>query len=313
MYRLFGDTFASSFPFTTPLQRASDSPTFSFSCLPGPPPLTNAPIYRRPEPAESGKYPIHFFPLNDCFILRFAYVGDFYIWPDRVICHLADPEAELSLMETYFLGPVASFRLEQRHIPTLHASAVVIDEQAVAFLSHSGNGKSTLAATMLQAGALLLTDDILAVEEQGGVFYGRPSYPQMRFWPGEAEFFLGQAENLPLVSPFTAKRRIGIEAEEFGRFALSPTPLTCLYLPRRTFDDAPPKITALTRSEAVMELFRYSFFPSAVQQLGLTGRRLDFYSQLVRGLPIRRLVYPNGLHHLPLVREAIFADLASRS
>src|SRR5207342_3502002 len=49
-----------------------------------------------------------------------------------------------------------------------HASAVVLDEQAYAFVGLSGSGKTSIAAQLVARGAQMLTDDVLALELADG-------------------------------------------------------------------------------------------------------------------------------------------------
>src|SRR6185436_12200791 len=60
-------------------------------------------------------------------------------------------------------GPATAAILYQRGILPLHASAVLIDGELVAFLAPSGTGKSSLAAAFVTDGAVLFADDLLAV------------------------------------------------------------------------------------------------------------------------------------------------------
>ena len=77
--------------------------------------------------------------------------------------HLGNASAES--FQSYLLGWVLSFALVKQGYEPLHATAVVVDGKAVAFLGTSGDGKSTLAAAFLHAGHTLLTDDLLLIRE----------------------------------------------------------------------------------------------------------------------------------------------------
>ncbi len=65
---------------------------------------------------------------------------------------------------TDILGRVLSFALHARGVLTLHASAVDLDGEGLAFLAPKFFGKSTLAAALVRSGARLITDDTLAVD-----------------------------------------------------------------------------------------------------------------------------------------------------
>lgn len=318
-YRLFGLTLASDFPFASRLVPATDPANLTFTWVLEMPFAKGwwqvASSGRGAYRTEDDESVAYFYRLADCDVIRFTRVADYYLWSDRIVCHLFHPDYRY-LVEIHLLGPVLSLWLERHGIPMLHAAAVAVNGRAVAFLSTNSGGKSTLAAAMMQAGYPLLTDDILPVEHACGAFVGRPGYPQMRLWPDEAQHFLGHYEDLELVHPAYAKRRVPVGQGGFGAFCDQSQPLACIYLPERR--DAQEhgtqvEILPLSRRDALIELVRHSFVASLVEQLGLQAQRLDFFARLVQQVPMRRLLYPSGFGHLPFVREAVLADLAAMS
>ncbi|HSG39948.1 MAG TPA: hypothetical protein VLE27_09955 [Thermoanaerobaculia bacterium] len=205
------------------------------------------------------------------------------------------------------LGPVLSYWLERRGIPTLHASAVAVDGRAVAFLSRQGGGKTGLAAALMRAGFPLLTDDVLPVEVREGGFFARSGYPQMRMWPDEAAWFLEGWEALPLVHPQVTKRRIPVGPvgeDGFGAFLDSTLPLACLYIPERR-PDGPVEIVDVPPRDALIELVRFSFSPHLVAAAGLQPFRFDLFARLAQSVPVRRLRYPAGFERLAEVAEVL--------
>jgi len=315
VYRLFGFTLASDFHFANRLTPGAGVPDLTFTCVPAAPLPGGweqaAPAYISPYRTEDGQIILYLYRQATCDVLCFTRVADFYLWPDRIVCHLLDPAYDY-LVEIRLLGPVLSFWLERQGIPALHASAVAVQGQAVAFLSTNKGGKSSLAASLLQAGYPLLTDDILPVEHTDGVFRGRPGYPTVRLWPDEAQHFLGSCQGLELVHPELAKRRVPVGPDGFGAFCDVSQPLACLYLPERrdpAARETEVEITPVSLRDAVIELVRHSFTARIVEALGWQPQRLDFFARLVRQVPLRRLVYPSGFDYLPRVREAILQDL----
>lgn len=246
-------------------------------------------------------------------------------------------------LETCLLGPVLAYRLERHGLPALHASAVVLPAGqgagsggAVGFLAGNHAGKSTLSVSLLAAmptaatraaGAALLTDDILALEQVGGVWHGRPGYPQVRLWPEAVEALLGlDPELLRRVHPACSKRRVEIDfsgasdagsslvtakTPAVGRFCAEARPLRALYLPRRLdAAGAAIHIELLSMQEALFELLRCSFLPpDLLAAVGLQAERLELLSRLVRDVPVKRLTYPSGYEGLPRVHEAVLADI----
>lgn len=256
------------------------------------------PAYESSCRTTDGESLAYLYRLEDHEVLRFPAIADFCLRPDRIDVYITAPAPELA--ELRLLGPVLSYWLEKRGIPTLHASAVATDRGAVAFLSRKEGGKTGLAAAFLQAGFPLLTDDVLPVEEAGGRFLARPGYPQMRMWPDEAAHFVPEWEGLPTVHPAISKRRVPVGEGGFGTFHEASLPLACLYLPERVAE-GPVEVQDVSPRDAVIELVRHSFSPRLAEAAGLGPRRLDFFARLALQVPVRRLRYPSGFDRLPEV------------
>lgn len=315
VYRLYGRMVASGFAFANQLIPGASPPDLSFECIsssPLPGALDSAePAYASPPAPKDGRSDILLYRLDACLAVRFR-TADFYLWDDRIVCHLPDPEYSY-LVEIQLLGVVFSCWLEWQGIPALHASAVATEWGAAAFLATAGGGKSSLAMALMDLGRPLLTDDILPVERRKCVHVGHPGYPQVRMWPDQARRFLGSYEDLDIVHPSYSKRRVRIGEDGFGTFSETSIPLRCLYLPDRR-DPADwgerIEITRLSRREGLMALVGQSFAAHIVEALGMQLRRLGLLAALVGEVPVCRITYPNGFEHLPRVAYAILDDLA---
>jgi hypothetical protein len=332
-YRLYGLTLVSNYSFATHLAPGIEPPDLTFTCVSSIPQFGNWEraelVYASlPYRVANGESKVLVYRSDDCLIVRFTGIADFYLWADQILCHLrtfeyrrllsrcSDEEAERNhhmLVEIYLLGYVLACWFEWRGTPAIHASAAVVGGRAAAFLSNGGGGKSSSAVMLMQAGYPLLTDDILLIEYSGGAYLGRPGYPQMRMWPEQAQYFLGHYEDFDIVHPSVSKRRVPVEESGLGGFCGEPQSLACLYLPERRNPvdwGTRVEIEPVSRRESVMALLGHSFVPYVVEALGLHAHRLAFFAQLALQVPVRRIIYPNGLDHLPRVRRAILEDLA---
>lgn len=310
---LFGFTLASDFPFVVRLPERRGVPELTFGVSPERLCLDvreqYSPIYTSPRRLRDGRSAGYLYQMPGCEVLSFSQTVDFYLWPDRIIAQSLIPEPT-PLLEIHLLGTVLSYWLEQRGLVTLHASAVAAGSRAVAFVSTHGGGKSGLAASLLQAGHPLLSDDLVPIEQLDGKLLARPGYPQMRMWPDEANHLLGGCEHLPRAHPDLSKRRVPIGPGGFGTFHDAPLPLACLYLLERSpAGDAPIEIREVSPRDALIELLRHSFTPLLVEAAGLQPARFDLLSRLVLQVPVKRLLYPSGFDHLPRVAEAVRRDL----
>lgn len=314
-YRLFGLVLASDFPFASRLPAGAGPPDLTFTCA-APPPVPDelpAPVYASRFRTARGESNCSFYRLAERDLLRFPGVGDFWLGPGGIVCHPADPD-DRGPVEVHLLGTVLSCWLERAGVPSLHAAAVVAaGGRTVGFLGANGGGKSSLAAAMMEGGSPLLTDDVLAVEPGPGGFSGRHGYPQMRLWPAAAERFCGPAARLPRVHRDSPKLRVPVGAGGFGAFAAAERPLSGFYLPVRRpgpVGSGAVAVEPLTPRAALIELVRHSFVGALVEAAGWQPRRLDVLARLAVAVPVKRLSYPDGLEHLPRVREAVLADQA---
>jgi hypothetical protein len=311
-YQLYGQTAVSNFPFTSHLLPSDAPPGLTISLTDQPPPgdwLVEPPLYHNPGRPSDGRHALTLYHTHNADLLRADNLADFYLWPDKIVCHLQQPAYD-HWVEIRLLGTIMAFWLERQSIPALHAAGVIVGDQAVGFLAANHGGKSSLAASFVQAGYPLLTDDILPLERRADTFWGRPGYPQMRLWPEQARRFLGHDEGLANVHPTYPKRRVPVGVGDFGSFCGAARPLSCLYIPDRRSAGTPIRLEPVTPVEATVRLFAYSFTQRLVQAAGLQPQRLEFFAQLAQQIPIRRLIYPGGYDHLPRVREAILDDLA---
>lgn len=209
-------------------------------------------------------------------------------------------ESLLQQAEVRLLGPVIGLWMEARGWPVLHASAVEIDGQAVAFLAGNGGGKSTLAAGCVAAGYRLLSDDLLALDPSGGGFSVRPSYPALRLWPRQAEELGIEPARLPFVHPTVDKRWVPVGALGGGGFCAEPRRLAHLVLPVRSAGTE-PELVPIPPSGAVANLLAHGFLPRTVEAAGWQAVRLEKLCRLAETVPLHRFSYPEGLDRLPQV------------
>ncbi len=312
-WRLFGITLATDFPFASRLLVGSGEPDLVFEC--GSPPAleqgleTATELYVSPQRVEGGEPLCVLYQVAACDVLRFAGIADFYITSNRILGHLVDA-VDLRLVEIRFLGSVLSYWLERRGILALHASAVVVDGQAIAFMSGNLSGKTGLAATLVRQGHPLLTDDILPIEEREDGFWGYPGYPQMRMWPDLVTHFLGDYDDLDVVHPAVDKRRVKLEPETFCE---RNSPMARLYLPERRPVGEQPRCEVLPVSprDALIEFVRHSFSPFLVEAVGLQPQRLDKIGRLLGRAPARRVLYPEGFDNLEKAASVILEDVST--
>lgn len=266
--------------------------------------------YRSPHVDGEGNVRLRAATASGHDLLRFGERLQFAIGDGEIACHFT-PAVEAREIEILLLGTVLAYWLERRGTCCIHSSAVVTPGGSLGFLAGNGGGKSALAASFLQAGFPLLTDDILAIDRREGRFFGRGSYPQMRFWPADAERWTGRADPRDRVHPTVPKIRVAVGERGFGAFHAPASPLAALYLPvRRPGPEGGIEIEPVRPRDAAIELVRESFVAHLVASAPWARDRLARLAAIAAAVPLRRLSYPSGFERLPEVRSALLEDLS---
>lgn len=241
--------------------------------------------------------------------VRWSGLFEFVVSPEghQVACWPL-PNATPAALETYLLGQVLSFALIRRGVEPLHSTAVVIGGQAVGLMGDCGYGKSTLAASFLQAGYPLLTDDLLVAEKKGDRYIVHPGMPRIKLFPEVARSLLGEGVRGRPMNNTTPKLVIPLAGRQ--RHA-APAPLRALYVIRPPRSGRPRKrvtIRRLSQRQAFLELTRNTF-NSRVTDPERLKRQFLFATTLAHEIPVKSISYPRDISVLPSVREAILRDL----
>src|SRR5579862_422321 len=144
-------------------------------------------------------------------------------------CHITwtpPRQPDMDAVRRDILGRVFAVSLHQQGVVTLHGSAVDLDGQAIAFLAPKYHGKSTTAAALVDSGATLLADDIVAVTTDGSPRV-LPSVPTILLWQDSAARVAQEA--VPLRED-DGVRKLQVRWRENHRTPARTTPLAAIYL-----------------------------------------------------------------------------------
>jgi hypothetical protein len=246
--------------------------------------------------------------LNDgSHYVRWSGLGEFLVSAEgvRITCARA-PAAAPESFQVYLLNQAISFALVQQGFEPLHATTIVVDCQAVALLGDSGFGKSTLAASFLHAGHMLLTDDLLLLRPSKWGFDAYPGPQRIKLFPKIASRFLSSDSDGVPMNEGTNKQVIALRGG-----CVAPVPLRAIYVlapPYETRRQRRIQIEPLPPREAFLALVANTFNYRIVHSRRLQ-RQVSETAQLLRAVPVKKLSYPRFLARLPEVREAILADI----
>ncbi len=217
--------------------------------------LADVNIVRRPlqrPPSVSNDDPAYA-RIEDGHFLEWRSVGAFAIRGSSKI-EIDARQDMIGLVPLPLMGAVMALLLHARGLLVLHASAVEVGGRAFVFIGDKGAGKSTTAATMIAAGARLISDDVVALDfsdvDNPVVL---PAYPEIKLNPdAAAAIALANGRVMPSPHPEFSKVLKRIDGSYHDR----PTPLGKIYTLTRS---SAPKITPLNSSAALSALLQHSY------------------------------------------------------
>jgi len=200
-------------------------------------------------PLEAKEQPAWTSPGN--FYLRLNGMGALQVSQGRSIVVDAE-KSDDRIASLWVLGPAMGVLLHQRGVLVLHASAVTFDGGVVAFLGHSGWGKSTMAAAMVKAGASAFCDDLVAVTMQGSMPVAYPGYPILKLGVDSGEVLGYENRDLSPVSADDDRRQVPVA----GSDPAVALPLARVYV---LSEGEEPAVESLGPQDAIVELIRHSY------------------------------------------------------
>ena len=240
-------------------------------------------------------------------IVHYDGVGTAFVRGGESIVLQPSSAADLLSVRLFVLQQVFGVVLLQRGLFVLHASAARMNGRVLAFAGPSGEGKSTMVAALIESGAQVVCDDVLAIDLQN------TSGPMAL--PGLVQLKLTaktQTEVAPrILSRQAIRDRLGktlCEAEA-GRVT-EPTPLAAIYLLE---SGAAISIIEVPQSRAAIELVRHTYGSRLLQAIDASARHFEQAAALARTTPIFKLTRPRDLLLLPTIVEDLSGDFLGQA
>ncbi len=225
-------------------------------------------------------------------------------WPDNLT---------LEDTATYLLGPVLGFVLRLRGQTCLHASAVVVKNQAIAFVGKAGAGKSTTAAVFAKLGYPVLSDDVVALVDRGNNFLVQPAYPVIRLWSKSVKNLFNAPDALPRIVPTHPtwdKRYLDLNQEGY-HFQQQSLPLGAIYfLEKRSYEPKAPKAETVSVQKGLITLVSNTYTNYLLDKV-MRAKEFEVLNRLVTYVPLRRLIPHAEPMYLPKLCDKILEDFES--
>jgi hypothetical protein len=259
---------------------------------------------------EHGTPAVVFAKLHDGDYFRFTYADETEFVVDRAGREIWTTwRAPLTLEDnaTYLLGPVMGFVLLLRGLVCLHASAIVIGDEAVALVGPAGAGKSTTAAAFAARGFSVLAEDVVTLDDRGQSFRVRPAYPCIRLWPASAATLYGSVSALPPLTPNWDKCYLDL-TQHARSFENSPRTLAAIYLlNERTTDEEAPFVEAVDRADGLISLIANTYGTKLMDKQ-MRAREFDVLSRVLEHVPLRRVTPHTDPRKVSTLCDLLLAD-----
>jgi hypothetical protein len=249
--------------------------------------------------------------LDGGYIIRFPELCSFYISPEqmRIDCAPAPGVAESTIAHLILDHAIPRLLSLTPGFLVFHASAIQVEDQVIAILGKSGQGKSTLAGWFASQGFPLLTDDCLVVRwsEVTQQWLAQPSYHSVRLWPDSVDALGIANSDLREFAGYSEKKRTGREVD--FRFASAGAPLAaCFVLPDPATPtpahSGPPKLLPLSVNEAFPKLAGAVFRIDPADP-EINRREFGVLTSLTSTVRFWSLHYEREYHWLPAVQKVI--------
>ena len=152
---------------------------------------------------------------TDPYTLRWSRHFEFVVSPDgRRIAGRSLSTTSAEAFHAYLLGHVLSYRSSQARNRSAPRYGRCRRRPGIAFLGDCGYGKSSIAASFVEAGHRLLTDDLLVLKSSVDGLAAFPGPPRIKLSPKMARaFFETQSCGVPM-NKFTPKLVVPLRADQ---------------------------------------------------------------------------------------------------
>ncbi|AKV00803.1 Serine kinase of the HPr protein, regulates carbohydrate metabolism [Labilithrix luteola] len=215
----------------------------------------------------------------------------------RNVRFVPEPDAYEPDLEKIRRGSAALLLRQLEGKLALHGAAVSVDSRVLVLLGRSGQGKSTLAASLCQAGAALYADDAVAIESREGGYVVAPT---------EANHWLDR----------DARRALGLAALDDWKMPVATAVAGRTEVRLAVIVELVYAAVATPRLTRVTDVDAFGFLVPQVARFVLDEperqrREFETLAHLIESVPIYRLERRRGFDGLPATC-ALLRDLVHR-
>ena len=239
--------------------------------------------------------------LNENMKLRIKNNVKGIFWFDIEICRIINSDEIIlnqlnglkqSFLRLILLGIAIPLLLNEMDILVLHATAVNMEGNAIAFLGSEGAGKSTTSFAFIKNGYNLISDDVLGVKlNNENIPVVISGFPMIKLWP---EVIANAGENpdsMPKIQSSIEKRFYCVE----DNFVNDSIPLKMIFSIQES--DNNTSICDMNLQESTIELVKSTLHAVTFDYIQLSNN-LEHCVKIAKKVPIKSLKIKRSLDDL---------------
>ena len=243
-----------------------------------------------------------FYRVNGNYLLRFPELADFTIDSHTLDVHCTPtPNVSSATITQLYLNQILPVVQSKSGELVFHASAIVADGLAIAFVGITGRGKSTLTASFSNNGFQFLADDGLLIKRLEADYHALPSHASLRLWEDSQAAVLGTTAKPEDPLEYTSKLRFPA-SHEMPHYNKSCRIRRIYFL--GDLETSKIEFRKLSPQEAMVELIKHSFLLD-IDDRKTMATHFDAVSKLSTLDVFYRLDYPRNYDELANVRSQI--------
>ncbi len=213
-----------------------------------------------------------------------------------------------SEIRVFLLASVFGALAHQRHFLPVHASAILYKGEAILFAGDSGAGKSTLAASFLNQGYEVISDDIsnISMSEETGRMSVHPGYAQLKLWANSLKFLNENPADHHSLRPHIEK--FGKRIPYFNSH--KPIPVKAIYVINiRAGQEA--SIEETRGRKKFNEISYHTFRQKLIEGLGVQQTHFNNVQQLSNAVTVKNVSRNEKIKKLPDLLKLLEEDMLS--
>ena len=222
------------------------------------------------------------------FLLQIDQVARYHVRNGTEISVQQLGNSSLADVSAFISGTVFGALMHQRQMLPIHASTVIFQGKCLVFAGLSGAGKSTLAAAVIEAGGMLIADDISVIDFSGDQPAVHPAFPAIRIWEDSLKHLGKTSRGLDPVRGELQKYYLPV-----SRFNSKMTPIQRMFI-LNNHNKAGLEIKEIQGVDKFRVLKRHTYLFRGIPKTGLEQNHFVLVNLLANKVPVTMLTRPNG-------------------